>query len=284
MSDNPQYGPSSPFGLPSIRLMRFSGRDAVAFAQAQFMNDVAELQPRRFQWNGWLNPKGRIQALFALLRVDDETLCLAGHFDADALAEALGRFRFRSRVAVEPLPEWRAHGAFVAPTEAHGAAIAVRGDGRIEADLSADGGPRTLLVGPAAEPATEDGDALDAWHAFDLAHGWPSIPGLDPTAWTPQQLSLERLAAFSVRKGCYPGQEIVARTHFLGRAKRGLALLEAEGLQPGDEVRIDDAPAGTVIAATRALAVAVLPTERTGTPAVHGRPVRERPFGQGLAR
>ena len=62
-----------------------------------------------------------------------------------------------------------------------------------------------------------------AWLADDLAHGLPRLDESQREAWTPQMLSLERLHAFSLKKGCYPGQEIVARTHYLGQAKRALA-------------------------------------------------------------
>ena len=63
-------------------------------------------------------------------------------------------------------------------------------------------------------------------------------------------LSLERLRAFSVKKGCYPGQEIVARTHFLGQAKRGLVLFEADApVAVGSEVRDGERVLGTVVSA-----------------------------------
>jgi folate-binding Fe-S cluster repair protein YgfZ len=78
-------------------------------------------------------------------------------------------------------------------------------------------------------------------------------------------LSLERLAAFSLRKGCYPGQEIVARTHYLGQAKRGLARLSGAALEAGQAVEAGGAAVGTVVAAnatgTRALAVVTLGVE-----------------------
>ena len=92
--------------------------------------------------------------------------------------------------------------------------------------MGAEGGPadvahlRTATVVPTIPPPSHAGQA------FDLEHGLPRLPASQAEHWTPQQLSLERLGAFSVKKGCYPGQEIVARTHFLGKAKRGLALLE----------------------------------------------------------
>ena len=68
MPDNLQAADRPAFALPDHRVIALDGRDAIAFAQAQFMNDVAPLAVGRWQWNGWLTPKGRVIALFALLQ------------------------------------------------------------------------------------------------------------------------------------------------------------------------------------------------------------------------
>ena len=97
--------------------------------------------------------------------------------------------------------------------------------------------------------APEDPAAVARWQAFDVEHGLPRLPDSQVEHWTPQQLSLERLGAFSVKKGCYPGQEIVARTHFLGQAKRGLALLEGTAQMPvAADVNTETGALGKVIA------------------------------------
>ena len=105
MHDKPQAAPAHEFALPGHAVLALSGRDAVGFAQAQFMNDVTVLADGQWQWNGWLTPKGRVIALFALLRVDAETLWLVllPEVDAAALAARLQRFVFRSKVTLAPL-------------------------------------------------------------------------------------------------------------------------------------------------------------------------------------
>ena len=150
--------------------------------------------------------------------------------------------------------------------------------------MGAHGGPRTLCIGPAA--STDDADALARWNAADLAHGLPRLPAAQAEQWTPQQLSLERLRAFSVKKGCYPGQEIVARTHFLGQAKRGLVLFETDApLAASDEVTAGGRAIGSVVAATGALALAILPLQRDDPPPMaNGSILRERALRDGLAR
>src|SRR5690606_25505940 len=107
-------------------------------------------------------------------------------------------------------------------------------------DFGGAGGPRTLAVTTGATP--DDPGAAARSRACDLAHGLPRLDAEPAGQWTPQQLSLDRLRAYSVKKGCYPGQEIVARTHFLGQAKRGVVRLGADRRITPAEVFAPDAP------------------------------------------
>ena len=254
-----------PFSLPGHDVLSIAGRDAVKFAHAQFMSDVAALAPGHWHWSGWLTPKGRVIALFALLKFDDEKLwLLLPDFDAGELAAQLQRYVFRSKLVLQPRRDLLANGAFAMPTQAAGAAFAHSEDGGIELDMGGDGGPRTLRIDSAS--AADDVKSQAEWFAYDLAHGLPRLPESQREHWTPQQLSLERLKAFSVKKGCYPGQEIVARTHFLGQAKRGLvALCAAKPVPIGADVELDGAAIGKIVSASPAdpcFALAVLQSDR----------------------
>jgi folate-binding protein YgfZ len=290
MHDNPDVAAGLAYALPDHRLIALSGRDATAFAQAQFMNDVALVEPGHWQWSGWLTPKGRVVALFALLKLSDETLwLLLPDADPGALAAALQRFVFRSKVKIEVRDDLHVSGSFAAPAIAQGSALG-SDDGveAVELDVGGEGGSRMLRIGATA--ATADAQALARWQAFDLEHGLPRLPASQVEHWTPQQLSLERLRAFSVKKGCYPGQEIVARTHFLGQAKRGLALLEGEApLAAGSDVSAGPVALGKLVAsadaAGRHVALAVLPLERDAQGLVSGEiELRELPLRGGLGR
>ena len=131
-----------------------------------------------------------------------------------------------------------------------------------------------------------NGDGSDRWAAFDLEHGLPRLPPSQAGQWTPQQLSLDRLRAYSVKKGCYPGQEIVARTHFLGQAKRGLGLFEAgSAMNVGSEVRDGERVLGTIVSVSGRHALAVLPLEHDAL-ALHadGIALQEAPLLNGLER
>ena len=285
MPDNPQAGSAQEFRLPGHDVLSIAGRDATAFAQAQFMNEVAALPVGHWQWNGWLTPKGRVIALFALLKRDAETLwLLLPDTDATDLAAKLQRYVFRSKLVLAARDDLHANGRFAAPAQASGATFAVDGDA-LELDFGGDGGPRTMRISPSA--ANADAASAAHWRRFDLQHGLPRLRDDQIEAWTPQQLSLERLRAFSVKKGCYPGQEIVARTHFLGQVKRGLAMFEADAPIPaGAEVRDGERTLGGIVSTAGNIALAVLPLERDANAALYsdGIALHEQPLLGGLAR
>ena len=290
MRDNPQAGSDAVFALPDHTVIELHGVDATRFAQAQFMSDVAALPCGHWHWSGWLTPKGRVVAVFAVLKLAQERLwMLLPDAPPTPLADALRRFVFRSKVTVVVRDDLHVQGAFAAAESASGSAIAGDADAAIELDWSAAGGVRSVIIGREAA-ATSDPDVA-RWSAFDLAHGLPRLDASQAGHWTPQQLSLDRLRAFSIKKGCYPGQEIVARTHFLGKAKRGLALVESDqSFAAGTPLRADEAPIGTLVAATgtpdgRHLGLAVVPLERDGgTLNIEGIAVREVALLDGLAR
>lgn len=223
-----------PCALLNSGVLRLAGRDAIVFSQAQFANDVALLADGQWQWSLWLSAKGRVIALFALLRAGpEELIAWLPDFPATELADRLLRFRFRSKVAIEPLEGIHASGFFAGPADlgldaAGRRATVLRDDeGRLDRIALDMGGrtPRTLLLQTGLATQEVDADARARWRLEDIAHGLPRLSPAQADAFTPQMLGLERISAFSVKKGCYPGQEIVARTHFLGKNKRGLLRL-----------------------------------------------------------
>lgn len=285
MSHNRNDTATADFALPGHSILALQGVDAVAFAQSQFMNDVAALADGQWQWNGWLTPKGRVIALFALLRLDAQTLwLLLPDMATDQLVPLLQRYVFRSKVTLKPIDTVVAAG-FCAPLQATAAVFTLFDDGIIELDMSGHGAPRRLLIG--TTPADDDQDAVARWKQADLAHGLPRLPDSQREQWTPQQLSLDRLRGFSVKKGCYPGQEIVARTHFLGQVKRGLSLYEAaSSVAVGSDIlAAEDRSVGKIICTAGSLALAVVsldaPTEALNSAGVA---LKAMPLLSGLAR
>lgn len=283
MRDNLPAAQGDASALPDHRILALEGPDAVRFAHAQFMSDVAGLADGHWQWSGWLTPKGRAVALFALLRFDAQTLwLLLPDAEPIEMRDALQRFVFRSKVKLAVREDRHVTGRFAPPSSASGSLMSR--EACVELDVGTEDTPRTLRI--TDTPDTPDAVVLSQWKAFDLRHGLPRLEPSQASAWTPQQLSLDRLQAYSIRKGCYPGQEIVARTHFLGHAKRGLVLFDTDGIvRIGADVVGGGRTLGTVVSSHGTLALAVLPLDRDpGTVQADGIAFRETPLLDGLAR
>jgi hypothetical protein len=209
--------------LSPFPIIELTGADAVAFAHAQFSNDVAALADNHWQWNAWLTPQGRVRAFFALLRLDREhlTLILRGG-DAAALADALRRYVLRAKVTIrvgdfgavgiDEQNEFGACGLGQPETDT------ITRNGTTSAIAMSDG-KRWIVLGAAREGF---GANPQRWKLADIRAGIPEIaPALYEEA-LPHWLGLIRLGAVSVKKGCYPGQEITSRLHFKGGNKRSL--------------------------------------------------------------
>ena len=277
-------------GFPRLsghQLLSLDGPDAAAFAHAQFSSDVTALPVRHWQWSAWLSAKGRTIAVFQLIRVEEERIVLVlADGDADAIASQLQRFVFRRKVKIAVREDRIVAGSFTAPEAASGAAIAVHGE-TLELDVGSDALPRTMRIAPLdGHPASDDPGFALAWRQSDLRFGVPRLAADQREQWTPQQLGLDRLNGYSVKKGCYPGQEIVARTHFLGKAKRALQLLRVgDGTPSGAQVQQNGAAIGTVASVAGDLALAVLPLEIASDPlSVDGVDAVHLPLLDGLAR
>lgn len=315
--------PLEPLRLPGWEVLEVTGPDANTFLQAQLMNDLRTLQTGHWQWNGWLTPKGRVIAIFALLALNaDRYWLVAPDVAAAELMQRLQRFVFRSKVTFRVRNDLGAFAQFDASpphvaTVQHADAAAQAADiapSRIvqanSSESSADEShtgqetfwldmgssqgaestatdtsqTRWLRLQSTSDSIIED-DAARRWRAVDIAHGLPRLSPAQSEQWTPQMLSLNRLNAYSLKKGCYPGQEIVARTHYLGQAKRELVRLTGNALTDGAEVKAEDHTLGTIVSCARDGALAVLAVERPPNGwDCGGEACHEMPLLDGLAR
>jgi folate-binding protein YgfZ len=115
-----------------------------------------------------------------------------------------------------------------------------------------------------ADQSGTDGD-YESWRLTNLKAGVPEILEAQSEEFTPHMLNLDLLHAVSVSKGCYPGQEIVARTHFRGATKRRMLRFESESpVQPGDKVSLDGRDVGEVLNAVGRDLLAVVPVANAG--------------------
>lgn len=215
--------------LPDLRLLEIAGTDAVNFAHAQFSSDVRALANGAWQWSAWLSPQGRVRAFFQLLRDDDEHLrLLLRGGDVEALRGALAPYVLRAKVSLRAVD-----------TPVFGTYQGTPGT------LALPGSPpRWLDVNAAAADADSSLQARETWRLDDIRAGLPVLADNLVDQLLPQWLGLDRLGATSVKKGCYPGQEVMSRLHFKGGNKRSLYRVEFadhETPAPGFRLKQHDA-------------------------------------------
>ena len=225
---------------PVHRVLRLSGPDALTFLQSQLTNDVAALAVGRWQWQGYCSPKGRLLATFALARVGEDGWEAVVHSSTiDALAKRLTMFRMRSKVVIEIAADRSVGWAFdVADSATSGLNLALP-DGRAYVLLDA-AAAATL---PAADDAIQQ-----RWQRASIEAMQPEITAPTVEMFVPQMIGWDTVqpgGGVSFSKGCYPGQEIVARAHYRGAVKRHLEHQKLSGqtvgsATPGAEITLDD--------------------------------------------
>ena len=186
--------------LPQLAAVRVRGADASTFLQGQLSCDVARIAPGAVVDGAWLSPAGRVICLTQVLTVDDGLLLFMPSDLIDGVATRLERFRFRADVTL--LPDYDV-----------GVTLTTTGSECLAARTLPPKGRDEYYV---AAPVAGDRE----WLLARLAAGYPWIDQNSSERYTAHQLNLDRLGALSLDKGCYSGQEIVARTTHRGRVKR----------------------------------------------------------------
>jgi folate-binding protein YgfZ len=244
--------------LPHIVVVRAAGAAVRPFLARQLTCDVGALAPGRPLFGAWLTAKGRVLCLLRLIAPDDAgvLLLLPAALASDVIAR-MRMFVLRDDVTLEPAPQMLVAGLAGSAVDAVAAAPLQDLGGHL-LPLGAQP-PSALLVGPpaAVQAVTAQVPVLDAdrWHGLQILAGLPEVGPVTRESFIPQMLNLDRLGAVSFAKGCYPGQEIVARTQHLGRIKRRMYIARSAGdivAMPGDPISVNgasDAPGRVVLAA-----------------------------------
>ena len=202
--------------LTYLSAVRFSGTDAGSFLHNQLSADVLGLASGESTFACYCEPKGRVLALMLVHRVDGDYHVILSSVLANAVTERLKVYRMRSRVDIEILSDTVA--GLITADDAEPASD-------LAAVISIPGSTRQLALLPTGVSAATDAIALEAWKHADLQMGIAWLSPETSGEFLPQMLGFEQLGAVNYRKGCYPGQEIVARTHYLGKVKRHPRLL-----------------------------------------------------------
>jgi folate-binding protein YgfZ len=251
--------------LPHLGLIRVEGEDAAKFLHGQLTQDFALLGLSEARLAGFCSAKGRLLASFiGFKRSHSEILLVCSR---DLLAPTLKRLsmfvlRAKARLS-DATADFALYGLAgnAIETIAAGARPAWSkvdfGAASLVQLYPADGVPRALWVAPAAEPAPA-GPALplEDWLWAEVRSGIPTVTAPIVEAFVPQMLNYESVGGVNFKKGCYPGQEVVARSQFRGTLKRRAYLVHCEApVQAGQDVfDLADAsqPCGTVAQAAAA--------------------------------
>jgi folate-binding protein YgfZ len=218
-------------GADGLGVLVFRGTDAARFLQGQLSADTEKLAPGASTLAGLHNPQGRVIALLALVRAaEDEILAVLPRELLAPVAQRLGKYLFRAKVRIgDDSDALRVLGVAAGSEPAGGVSLAW--------------GDRRLVLVPRGFEQIDAGASIAAWERADIASGIPQVYAATSESFVAQMLNLDLLGAIAFDKGCYTGQEVVARAHYRGRVKRRMQRwLNAGGteLKPGDTARSQD--------------------------------------------
>jgi len=247
--------------LTQLALLDARGPDAAAFLQGQLSNDVHKLAPNLAQLSSYNSPKGRMLAVLHLLRRDDGFLLELQRSLLESTLKRLKMYVLRSKVTLAEVTDRALLGlagsgaagilgtlglpAPAAPLEcawAEGLCVVRR--------LGA--APRYTLLTPDTR-ATDLWAQLTAraavagiadWKLLEVEAGVPTIYPETQDHFVAQMCNLDTLGGISFDKGCYTGQEVIARVHYRGAVKRHMSLRRLEGEAPAPGAKLD---AGEVV-------------------------------------
>lgn len=224
---------------PAHAVIEFDGPDAPSFLQSQLTNDVVSLAVGQWQWQGYCTAKGRLIATLALVRAQETRYLAFVHASLAApLVKRLTMFRLRAKLAIaesatlavafhlgEPVP--------ALPPEA--LAWAIQPDVHL------------AIVARDAPLGVASADDLNALACRRIAGRQPEVTAETTERFVPQMIGWDHVApggGVSFTKGCYPGQEVVARAHYRGAVKKGLEAHhfapDTPGIVPGATVTLAD--------------------------------------------
>jgi len=259
--------------LEHYGLLLAAGDDARAFLHAQLTNDIENLAPGQARYAGWCSAKGRLLATFLVVPCAGGFLLQLSRDLVLTVAKRLSMFVLRSRVKISDVTGlWAQYGAWGPGT---GDRLAVsESEGSITVGIEPD---RFLVFAPAASSGRFSPNASpDDWTLAEVRAGRPLIAQATQDQFVPQMVNLELAGGVDFGKGCYPGQEIVARAQYRGAVKRRMVHLRGAVLQPGQELFSDDAPgqpSGIVVNAAGDESLAVLQVAAIETKS----PIRAQP-------
>lgn len=226
--------------LSHLATLEVSGDDSTDFLQNQFTNDISTLEIGKSQLDGWCNPKGRLLVLFHVIRQEsNKFLLLLPEELSDYTQKRLQMFVMRSRVTINDLSDKLIRIGVSGPNSEQQLASLVDQLPEEIDDTVTTNNIQAVRLRPTLYPRfiviTESIHAKNVWshldvqatpvsrgpwQLLDIRAGIPSITPETQESFVPQMINLQTMNGLSFTKGCYPGQEVVARMEYLGKLKR----------------------------------------------------------------
>ena len=216
--------------LDHLSLLTVRGADARTFLDSQLTRDIPPAGSAALA--GYCSPKGRLLADLLVWTHGDAIALLLTRELAEPIAKRLRMYVLRAKVVIDDVTATTRIGGTLdatAPPLDHWQ-VAVATDTAWLRLPDVDGRRRHLRIGDATHGGTGTGAAH--WRWLDIRSGLPHIGLATQDRFVPQMLNLEALGAVDFKKGCFPGQEVVARSQYLGKLKRRMALASIEAGAP----------------------------------------------------
>lgn len=224
------------FDLSKLGLLKVSGIGASKLLQGQLTCDIEQLKDKQGTFGAHCNPQGRVISLFHLFRVNEEFFLLMPETLVSIASAALKKYAPFYKCTIETASKE----IFVIGAQDN----STRFDA-IAAYTYPDSGRTIYLLETAPAKSLAP---YDDWHYLDLLEGIPAIYPETSGLFLPHDLNLTQLEAVSFTKGCYTGQEIIARMHYRGKPKNHLYRGAAkQKLAPCADIMAGGIVAGTVI-------------------------------------
>ncbi len=213
--------------LAHLGILRFIGADTLGFLQGQVSNDTQRLTDNTPVFAAYSSAQGRVLALIYLLPHSSGVIAILPREILGATMQRMRKFVLRAKVRIEEAADLVVAGQF--GTNPRSAPRYLEQDGIGIAPVGHDAGRCWLIAPPQKIAAAADADEAaridNEWRLADIRAGLPQIYAATSEAFVAQMLNLDLLDGISFSKGCYTGQEIIARTQHLGRIKRRLFRL-----------------------------------------------------------
>jgi tRNA-modifying protein YgfZ len=214
--------------LAHLGILRFTGADALSFLQGQVSNDTQRLTERNPVLAAYSTAQGRVLALIYLLPHSSGVAAILPREILNATMQRMRKFILRAKVRIEDAADTLVVAGHLGASH-EASSRYVEQDGMGTAPVGHDANRRWIIGPPEKIAAPADAAAAkrieDEWRLADIRAGLPQVYAATSEAFVAQMLNLDLLDGISFSKGCYTGQEIIARTQHLGRIKRRLFRL-----------------------------------------------------------